>query len=529
MRRKASVFLVTATLIVLAGCGGALSGQSGPSISSTEATVVEGQPAIVFNYSVDDYSTALLQTPNGQVVTETTLEPNNTVAGFYMAEPQPGTYKIVIQQGGETVRQQNVTFEGADPEVTGVQADWAKNNLQRVSVTVENNGDLPLRVSNATVSARGSSISSGPLYQWLGPNESRTIEVKPSFSELEITEPGEVRGSVSVQTTAGELSGEFRNSFEAANLSIIRTSPSWNEGTLKRVYVTVENTGDLPTEANAKVYYNGEELGSSTAETVGAGQTVRYEVTDFTNLFQAESGGTFTHEVVVDSPSGFAETTISKELSPASLNVTSVSPQWESGTLQDVTFTVENTGDVATDFSLTLNVGGEQIDTYSGSIEAGTTEQMSVSDAYYTSYTDLYTVDSGGSVPVTVSLSYGDKTASGSTTSDFEAPQASFTGVETTVYSQYDSDKVELSSVSFAVQNTGSISINYDAVEISIEGSSRTDSVFAGSLKPGAQSTEYLTFLDEIVLSPGQYDLTIRLLDGGEVVVEDTVSVTLEG
>jgi len=525
MMRQAIVLLATVLLVTFAGCGGALLGESGPSISSTEATVVDDQPAIKFDYSVNDYSKALLQTPDGNVVAETTLEPNNTVAGFYLSDPQPGTYKIIIQQGGETVLERTVAFEGAEPKVANVQADWSKNTLQQVSVTVMNAGDLPVRVSNTTASVRGSSTSDASLFgQWIGPQESRSIKVEP-YSSIEITEPGDVQGSVTVQTTAGEVSGEFNRSFEPANLSIIRTSPSWNGGTLNRVYVTVENTGELPAEANAEVHYNGEELGSTSEKTVGAGQTVRYEVTDYNSLFVAESGGTFNFDVVVDSPSGFDETTISRELSPANLNITSVRPRWESGALQKVTFTVENTGEVSTDFSYTLNAGGEQYGTYSGSIAGASSEQFSITSG---SFSNLYTVNSAGSVPISVSLSYGDTTVSASTSSNFEGPQASLSGVETTVFSQYDSDKLEFSSVDFDIQNTGSITINYDAVEISIDGFSRTDSVFTGSLKPGAQTTEYLTFLDSIKLSPGQYDMTIRLLNGNEVVFEETVSVTIE-
>jgi hypothetical protein len=86
---------------------------------------------------------------------------------------------------------------------------------------------------------------------------------------------------------------------------------------------------------------------------------------------------------------------------------------------------------------------------------------------------------------------------------------------------------VELSSVSFSVKNTGEIPISYDEIEVEFGGTTRTDSPYGtNSLQPGAQAPESVYFSDGISVKPGDYEITIRVLNDGDVVASGSTAVS---
>lgn len=514
--------VLVCSLILLAGCGSVV---GGPSVSDPRTEVIDGQPAIVFNYSVDDFSDVLLTGPDGDVINEGTLEPDNDIAGLYLSTAEPGTYTIVIQQGGETATEREVTFEGAEPEVTSVEANWSGNRLQNVEVTIENTGDLPAGTTNATLSVRDSETQDFTFYRWISPGGSETVTVSPPLGTLGIDQAGPVRGSVTVESTGGEISGEFSRTFEGPNLEITNQSANWNGDVLESATVTVENTGDLPTRAEVLMFDGDEEIASTLDETLEPGESVVFEPSDIGSIYEAESGGNVQLSVVVNSSSGTTTGEISRSIDPASVSIESVSPTWENGQLTEVAFTVRNTGDASTEFDIDLGVAGETVEEASNSIGGQTSETYTFGASAFSEA--LYTVTSGGEVPVTVSIDTGSETLSETESRQFEDPQAEISNVDPQFLSQFDSDNEELSSLSFDVRNSGSIVLPYDTVRIEIDGASRSYSPFSSvRLLPGEENIETESFLDAISVSPGSHDLTIELRSDGETVAQETVTVS---
>ncbi|MFB6188138.1 MAG: hypothetical protein ABEI86_14910, partial [Halobacteriaceae archaeon] len=75
-------------LSVSAGCSGLV---GGPQISDVQTGVTsETIPYIAFNYSVDDYSTANLEGPDGEIVSDHELSTNENISAFRMSNPREG-------------------------------------------------------------------------------------------------------------------------------------------------------------------------------------------------------------------------------------------------------------------------------------------------------------------------------------------------------------------------------------------------------------------------------------------------------
>ncbi|WP_435099559.1 hypothetical protein [Halarchaeum sp. P4] len=526
-RRTLLLAALVGAMILTAGCSGVL--DSGPSVSNAQTQLTEYGPAIEFNYSVGDYSKVMLQRPDGEVVTEDTIEPNQSSSALLMGDPQPGTYKLIVQQGGETVTTKKVTFSGPNAHVRDVSANWSGSVLHGVSVTVENTGDLPFRVSNGTVSARDASIN-GSVYQWVSANTTETITIGAPYNALVIEKPGDVRGTVALRTSNGTLTGTFTKSFEGPNLKVVNTTSKWNGDTLTRVTATVRNTGDMGTTASAAVYRGEQSLASAGFGTrVPAGETVRYDISALGYIYQASSGGNVNLSLVVNSSAGFTTTSLSHSVAGADVTLQSVSPDWQGGKLQSLEFTATNKGDVTSDFTATVTVGGEEIGTPTYRIDGGTTTTFSYGNGLASGYGPLYTVTSGGEVDVTVSVSTPGATGTSEKTASatFSDVSGSITNADATFFSQANGDGSELSSLSFNVQNDGNLPITYDSIEIEMGGTTRSSSLYsARSVAGGSSAMETVSFTDGIVVSSGSHEVTIRLKNGGETVITDTVTVS---
>ncbi|GGL25996.1 hypothetical protein GCM10009037_07040 [Halarchaeum grantii] len=528
MVRFRAVLLVTliGAMVLTAGCSGVL--DSGPSVSNTQTQLTEYGPAIEFNYSVSDYSQVLLQRPDGEVVTDDTIEPNQSSSALLMGDPQPGTYKLIVQQGGETVVTKEVTFDGPNAHVREVNANWSGSVLHDVSVTIENTGDLPFYVKSGTVSVRDASVN-GSLYEWIPANTTETVTVSPSFGALVVEESGDVRGQVSIRAANETFTDTFAKSFEGPNLKVVNTSSQWNGDTLTHVTATVKNTGDMGTTATAAVYHGEEQRAIDGFGTrIAAGETVQYDISSFSYIYRATSGGDVDLSLVVNSSAGFTTTPLSHSVTGADVTITSLTPNWQNGVLQNLKFTATNEGDVESEFTAYITVGGEEIASPTYRIGGGETATFSYGDGLSSGYGPIYTVTSGGDVDVTVSVSTpgstgtSEKTASAS----FEDVSASI-NADATFYEQMNGNDYELSSLDVDIQNTGGLPVSYDSIEIEVDGATRSESLYSTqSIASGSSATEYLSFTDAIVVSDGSHDVTIRLKNGGETVLSDTVTVS---
>lgn len=518
--------LAVTLVVLLAGCGG-LAGIGGPSISDTEATVVEGQPALTFDYEIDDFATALLEDPNGNIVSEARIEPEQNSSALYMGDTQGGEYRLLIREGGETLTSETLEFDGPELVISDVSDQWSSNSLESVEVTVENTGDLPARLERGTYQVDGNeaeSYISGPIEA----NESVTASISPGFGVAEFEEPGLVEGELTVVTTAGNLSGDFSRDLEPASLNIEQVNPIWSGNALEEVVVRVRNTGDVPTEANVSVEHNGEEAAGTGVGTVEPGELARFEADSFFSTYEVQSGGEAQFDVYVDSPSGRVSDEFTRDVAGADVSIGSVDSTWESGRLTEVRYSADNAGEVEAEYDATVEVNGETVAEGDVTIPAdGVSGQTLAEDSIYSSLD--YAADSGGEYEVTVTLDTGDGTVSASDTVEFEGIDYEISEVDATFYDQYDSDSSELSSVDFSVRNDGDIALRYDSVEIEIGGASRTDDPYGTQeLEPGSSSMEYVSLTDSIVVDSGSHDLTIRLLLDGDTVASETTTVSTD-
>ena len=519
--------LTLIALVALAGCGSLAGGltDSGPTVSDAHIEIQEGSPILAFNYTVSDYSDALLKGPSGQVISRGTLEPNATESGFYLTEPRGGNYTIIIQQGGSTEATLTTEFEGPNVVAEDTSATWNGQSVTDATLTVSNTGDLPAKVQSWRFRAAGGT-NDGYLNRWLSAGETTEMTFSSGFSSMTVTEPGTARGVVTLNTTAGVVSGAFSRTFDGPSLNITYVSPRWNGGELSDVTVIVENTGDLPAETAVEVRNNGERLEQTEKKTIQPGVTPRYRIDPRGDdvIYSATSGGETTLTVAARSQSETVTQEITNEVSAASVDVTA-GAIWESGQLQAITADLSNSGDVPASFTIEYVVNGEVV--YSGQID----ELAGNADAKY-QYGDtgfgadpIYTTD-GGQEKVTVRLT-GGASASDTVTESFAGPSATVSNVDPGFIDTYDEPTYELNTLRMTVQNTGDTTLAYDTIEYEISGYTDQENAFSAEVTPGETKTEFLS--GDISVSGGSHTITFRFINAaGEVVATETATVTAE-
>ena len=520
-RVRAIAIIAITAMVLMAGCGAL----GGASVSEPQPAISEdGQPYLTFNYSVDEYATALLKGPDGKIIDERKLSPDKNTTALRLNRPREGTYTIVIQKGGDTVIEKSVEFSGPETEIEDVEVHWSGSTLQSVAVTVKNDGDLPVRVSSANVSARDQSMSEDPLYQWVEANGTETISLTSGYSSsIEVAEPGEVHGTVKVATPNKTMSGSFEKTFEGPNLTIQSVEPVWGTNSLQSVSVWIRNDGDMATTANVSVRHADEVAHSSGNETISAGERVRVNMGGMLHVYHADSPGNLNLDVVVDSESGHLSKTISHRFEEANLTLESVNPSWNNGELESVTVEVQNHGDFLGDAPITIFVNDDVAIESLVYVEPNTTAEIEISDTYG----PLYSLSSGGDVEVTATLSGAQGSGTVTATKTFEEASGEISSVETMFLGNYDSDTSDLANVYFTIRNTGEIDLQYDAVRISIDGISKKVSLYsAQSVEIGSSTMEYVS--TEITVDNGQHELTIELLNDGEPVVSKSTTVSTD-
>jgi len=522
-RNHAIATLAITAMVLMAGC----SALGGASVSEPQATLSEdGQAVLTFDYSVDEYATALLEGPNGEIIDEQKVSPERNSSSLRFNRPKEGTYTIALQKGGDTVAEKSVEFSGPATEIEDVEAHWSGSTLQSVDVTVKNDGDLPVRVSSANVSARDQSMSEESLYQWVEANKTGTVSLTSEYSSsIEVTEPGEVRGTVEIATPNKTMSERFEKTFEGPNLTIQSFNPIWGTNSLKSVSVWVRNDGDMPTTANVSVRHADEVASSSGKQTISAGERVRFNMGELFTVYNADSAGNLSLDLVVDSESGYSSKTISHRFEAANLTLESATPSWNNGELESVTVKVQNHGDFRGDAPVTITVNGDEAIESSVYVEPNTTDKIEISNRFGS---PLYSLSSGGDVEVTASLSGAQGSGTVTATKTYEETSAEISSVETTFTGNYDSNTSDLWDVSFSIQNAGEINLKYDSIRLSIDGISKTDSFYtAKNVAVGSSTTEYTS--PKITVDNGQHELTIELLNDGEPVASKTVTVSTGG
>lgn len=504
MQRHTVVVLGVAALVALSGCG-AIGLGTGPTVSDARAAVSsDGVPYLSFQYSVDDYATALLEGPDGNIISEQRLSPKKNSSGLPFQKPRPGTYVVVIEQGGETAVTKEVTFDGPTAEITNIDTKWDGSKLQETRVTVANTGDLPVQISSATVSARGQSVSNDPMYQWVGPNTTKTITISEQYgSSITIQEPGKVQGDIQLQTSNKTLSESFSKTFQGPNLEFVDANPNWSGNELRSATATVKNTGDLPTDVSTVIEHSGSRVAETDSVSLAPDGQRTFTLESYDGLYTAETAGNISMELIVDGESAYASRTIDHYVRPATVNVTSVSPVWSGNELESVTVTIENNGDLATTFVPSIQGERRDVEIWRQmKLDAGEVRELELTDIAGS----LYTIKSAGNTSLDVVI---DSPAGKETVTISRSVSGSDLSIDD-LSTSWDSG--DLTSVSFTVSNTGGIGSTVQAT-VSVNGEEvGTPRI---SVEPGETAEETLT--------GGYSDSVFTATTGGEYTV--TVSV----
>jgi hypothetical protein len=518
-RRQVAMFSV---LILLAFSGCSFLGTS--PIQSTQVQISDGNPAFTFNYSVSDYATALFEGPSGDVVREERLEPDSSQATLEFRAMPPGEYTLAIQQGGDTVAEKNMEFDGPEPELTNLTVVWSGSTIQRAEVWVRNGGDLPLQIGEGQISARSHSLSTD-LYEWIDVNETEMVELSTSYGDsITILGAGDVRGELDLSTSNGTLSGKFSKTFEGPDLSLDDYRMNWDGGSLESVQMTVRNEGDLLADVTPTLSQGGENLDEASEQRIPVGGTTSYEFTGgFGSLYEADSGGNISFEAVLSHSQDFTSVKLSHYLEPANISLTSISPNWQGADLVEVRANVENKGDITVERMAFLRVNGQQIQSFRVEIPGGESRNLLFEPGFLEGA--LHSASGGGEQTVNVEVD-------GSTlsqTKTFEGVGGTISDISTRIYGNYDSDTSDMSSIDFRVQNSGDVRLTYDSYKISIDGTSRTVSLYsANELAPGESTTESEYLTDDITVDNGAHTLEVTLRYNGEPVLSEKTSVSTE-
>ncbi|MDR5657302.1 hypothetical protein RH831_08925 [Halodesulfurarchaeum sp. HSR-GB] len=523
MDRRSIIVISLTVLVMLSGCS--TLGLGGPTITESETGVTsDGIPYLEFEYTTDDYATALLENPENQIVDKRELSPEENRSALAIGEPQSGSYTLVLQQGGETQVEKNLDYDGPSPQIESVDPKWTGSTLKEISITVSNSGDLPTRVSAASYSSVGETVEDDSMYEWVEANSSNTITLTSGYQEaVRVEEPGDATVSVQLETTNKTLSTSFTKSFEGPNLEIESVNPNWEGGDLDSAEVLVENIGDMSTIANASIEHNGETLAYSGNSSIGAGESALMEITSLGNIYYAENAGDVNLDLIVDGESQHLSRTISHKVQDANVSISSFLTSWGNGELNSATAEVTNNGEVDGDVRVSILVDGTEVSGYDTVVKAGDSRSFD-----FDSYDTLYSATSGGTYDVTFEVSGVDGDDSKTRSKTFDGLDTSISSIDSSFTGNYDSETSDLLSLNFNVRNRGDVVLVYDAIEVEIGSDSTQESLsFASEVAPGGSKTEY--FHGDLTVDNGEYTMTVTLLNDGEEVGSAQTSVSVSG
>ena len=518
-------------IVALSGCG-SVPGASSVSVNNMEPTVEGGQAVVSFEYSVGDYATALFEGPDGRVISETRIEPDHSTASVPIGTLESGEYELLIRQDGDTVTSQELSVDGADPFIRDITSTWTYNELDSVIVELENVGDTPAYIGQVEFELEPLDRDYNPsdtVNGYLDAGEALAANIEP-VGGVQIDDSGTTEGTVIAETDSEPLTEAFSHELAPASLTFMSVEPNWDGTSLVDVTARIRNTGDVPTSAQITAIADGNELDTTPTNQIEPGGAQDFLVQDFGTLYEATSGGEAEVNLAVESPAGSISETVTREIAGADVSIDSVSAEWESGQLEEVTAEIGNSGDIDVEAPLTLSVDGTEIVATPITVPGGTDPTETIIYDATGSYEGGYAITSGGSYEVAVEIEVEDGVVSGSDSKEFDGRDVEFSNIQTTFFSAgYETDDVELASVDFSVRNDGDVVLEYDSVKVEFSGASRSEGLYSTrQISPDSSADEYISLSDEITTSPGEVDLTISLLLGGEEVESTSTTVTAE-
>ena len=520
---KSRAIAVIGIVVLLAGCSG-LPVVGGPTVSNVDATVIDGTPTVVFDYDTDDYATAILEGPDGDALHERRLEPNENRSALWMRGLEPGEYRIVILQGGETATTRSVTFDGPDAELESFETEWSRNDLNSANMTIRNEGDMPMRVEATSLTVADRQFEPRTEQDLIAENESVTLALV-GLESIAVREREPFRVEATVETSGGQLSQFESKNLATEELQFESFQPRWSGTTFESLEVGVYNNGSLPANVTISVLEGGDSVSDSSTVTIGGGEVETIDVSGFKNVFTAESGGTYEFNVIAESQTDQISRDYTKEFAESSISVDAISTEWDKNELRSIDATFANSGDFEGERIVTVSVNGEEIQEREVTVEPPTTTETLAEGLFGD---PVFTAISGGDYETTVTVETPDGPVSRSSTTTFEGPDGEISNIDATFLSAgYDTDDVELSTVSFGVSNSGDMPLLYDEIRVSMGDESITESA-SGDVGTQFDANEYVHGDEGSVFSPGSYDLEVELLYGGDVVLSETTSVRAE-
>jgi hypothetical protein len=522
---KSRALLAVAIVVLLAGCSG-LPFLGGPSVSNIDSDVIEGEPAVVFDYESEDYATAILEGPDGDAIYEARLEPQENQSALWMGEPRPGEYTVVILQGGETVTEQSVTFEGANVTVDNYDTGLGQNEVQIAELTLQNTGDLPLILNDAVVTVTDQERDIQLSRDIIETNETVTVGFDFSDDPIIVSQPGELDVSTRLDTNAGSVTESESHDVAPEDLSVVSTQTEWEGDELSSLTAQVTNEGDISAETTVRVMREGEILYESDPVTVYPSSTDGIELDPLSGVFDAQSGGEYEFEVVASSENDQASVSITEQVQGASIGVESVNAEWSENGLTSVTTTLSNSGEFDADRTITASVEGEQVAERDVTVRPDGIS-LELVDANFGD--PPYIAETGGTYETTVTVETPDGAVTASDEITFDGPDAEITEIDTTFLSAgYDTGEFEPSTISIEASNSGDLALLYDEVRVSLAGETETQSVSSAAVEPEIGGTEFFTFEEPPTVEAGTYDIEVEFLNDGDVVLEETQELTAE-
>jgi hypothetical protein len=500
---------------------GSDSDRSGPSVRTLQVLLVDDTPTLRFEYATDGSATALLRDPNDDVVTRVAVTSGEGVAGLAMETLEPGEYDVLLQRDGDTVASDSLTVDSGEPSVRDVALNRSDDAFKSATITVYNAGAVPVEVVNATVETPNATVGSATVSAWVPARDTATVTVTATAERLSIDGDGDVHGTATVGTPGESVSDAFRASVDGANLEITKADQTWDGNTLRTVNVTVENTGDAATNARVAIRGNDTDLWSLPAREIPAGESERFTLGAYGYVYRPTSGGTVRLAVVANGTSDRDRMAVSHYVEPATLSVDSVSTTWQVGALETVSYTVTNTGEVGDDFTARVAVGETRVGNATETIGPNVTTSFTYGEILPG---DLYTAESGGTYPVTVTIVDGNTSATELT--NYTGAVAEFSRTDAT-FDDTPDDRATLSDLSFRVRNSGDLPLTYDRVAVRINGTNHTAVLDSSeTVGAGTYTDDRVDITDGPTVSTGEYDLTIRLRNGTRVVGTTNVTVS---
>ncbi|WP_158855606.1 hypothetical protein [Halorhabdus sp. CUG00001] len=536
--KRALAVVALVVLIALAGCSGAtgdgtpgstspateteadvVAGPGGAAVGNIDFLLSDGMPVLAYEYDIEDYTKVIVEGPSGSILSEETLSPNESYGGTYVSEPSGGTYKVLLRKSGETIASASETYDGPSAQLRNVSADWDGTTLNSVNVTVYNDGDLPLKIADLTISAKEQTFTESGS-EWIYSGDLHTLTAQTGYgNSIKLERSGIVNGEVNVKTGDGNLSGTFQRKVDSPNLSIESASPVWDGTKLREMPMKITNSGDLPAKANISIKSENQIIASDDNVPVQAGETISVDLLHSVSEIEPSSPGISDFNIRVTSEGSDDSMTFSKEFSEPNITLQSIEPIWGEGTLESVEYNITNSGDMSGKYHATLYINGEEWVSNENVAKGRSSETKSFGESY-SHLSELY---SGGDYNITVALD--GRYTQGIMTQEktIEGTTASLSIDDFYWISEYDGGG-ELYSVDLDVENEGQAHLRFDEVRLTVDGKSH-DYRSATVLDPGESERLYLD--PRMSLSSGDYSVKIELLHEGAVVIDETDSIQI--